>query len=63
MEVIMAHYQSYYCYLNKGIPTVKEDKPKDFTDLPYHYTTYCPSGEVAKIIYQANLKIMKLRED
>lgn len=58
----MANYQSYYCYLKEGEPIIKREKPEQFFDLPYHYTTYCPSGEVAKVIYQANLRIMKLRE-
>ena len=58
----MANYNSYYCYLKKGEPIIRKEKPVAFSDLPYSYTTYCPNGEVARIIYQANLKIMKLRE-
>ena len=54
--------QPYYCYLQSGVPVIEIQEPQNFTDLPYHYTTYCPSNTIAEMIYKANLKIMKMRE-
>ncbi|MCG8334471.1 MAG: hypothetical protein MJE63_08130 [Proteobacteria bacterium] len=54
-------HRPFYCYLNKGEPTIVETKPENFMDLPYHYKTHCPNIEVAKMAYQTNLKIMQWR--
>ncbi|MBU2512381.1 hypothetical protein KJ966_13685 [bacterium] len=54
-------YRPYYCYLNRGVPIVVENKPENFTSLPYSYQTQCPNIEVAKMTYQTNLKIMQWR--
>ena len=54
-------YHSYYCYLKQGKAVVEEREPEDFTNLPFHYRTYCPNTEIAKMIYGAELKIMEWR--
>lgn len=54
-------HKPYYCYLDKGVPTILEDKPDDFSNLPYPYQTHCPNLEIAKMAYQTNLKIMQWR--
>ena len=59
---IMAHkFKSYYCYLDEGTPTVQTEKPKNFTNLKYPYTTHCRSNEIAEMVYLAALRIMKMR--
>ena len=55
------NYRPFYCYLNNGVPTILEDKPDNFSSLPYFYQTHCPNIEVAKLAYQTNLKIMQWR--
>ncbi len=54
--------QPYYCYLQHGVPVIGVNMPENFTELPYCYTTYCPSDSVAEMVYKANLKIMKMRD-
>lgn len=54
-------HKPYYCYLEKGVPTILEDKPEDFANLPYPYQTHCPNLEIAKLAYQTNLRIMQWR--
>ena len=56
-------YHSFYCYLQDSRPVVVEKEPENFKDLPYPFTTYCPSNKVAEMTYQANLRIMKLRSN
>ena len=59
--IMMTRYQSYYCYLNNGKPTVVESQPANFAQLPFHYTTQCPNSDVARLVYHAELKIMSWR--
>lgn len=54
-------YRPYYCYLENGIPKIKEERPDNFADLPFNYQTNCPNAEVAKKTYQTNLRIMQWR--
>ncbi len=54
-------HRPYYCYLSKGIPTIVEDEPDNFLELPGCYLTHCPNIQVAEMTYQANLKIMQWR--
>ncbi len=55
------NYQPYYCYLREGNLVVLKDKPDNFSELPFHYLTHCPTIEIAKRTYQTNLKIMNWR--
>ncbi len=55
-------HRPYYCYISKGVPTVVEDRPDNFKDLPYFYQAQCPNIEIAKLAYQTNLKIMQWRD-
>ncbi|MGK5092699.1 hypothetical protein WDW89_11885 [Deltaproteobacteria bacterium TL4] len=59
--MMLTRYHSYYCYLNQGQPVVQEHEPDGFVELPYHYATQCPSFDIAKRVYDAELKIRNWR--
>ncbi|MBF0237821.1 MAG: hypothetical protein HQM12_08965 [SAR324 cluster bacterium] len=53
--------RSYYCYLNHGQAMVQEIPPENFEDLPGHYMTRCPTTQIARMVYDAELRIRKWR--
>lgn len=58
----MAEYNTYFCYEDEdGKPYCSSIGPKDFEKLPYSKAIKAPTLDIAKRVYEADLKIMKRR--
>ena len=55
--------KTYYCYLNKGSPVLTETKPEGFDELACNDTIMAPNLEIAGRIYDADLTIMRWRDN
>ena len=53
----------YYCYVSQGEPVIKEEKPENFESLPFWKFEMAPNITVAGMIYESDLRTMRLQKD